>query len=220
MTPEKQLLALGASWIVYGFIHSLLASEGAKQLAQKVFPNGFRAYRLTYNLLASVLLLIPIWLMFNYTGELLWHWPDRLRWIMNGAAIAALAAFAFSLRMYDNAEFLGLRQLSCPADKVSQIPPMSLSTAHRFVRHPWYFYALVILWTREMNAALLTSAVVITLYFVIGSRLEERKLVGCYGEAYRTYQRRVPALIPLPWRFLSRKEADGILGRAKQNCDQ
>lgn len=220
MTPGNQLVLLGASWIVYGLIHSVLASEHAKQLAKKAFPNKFRAYRLTYNLLAILLLLIPLWLMFNYPGELLWHWSDPLRWIMDGAAIAALVGFALSLRMYDNAEFLGLRQLSCPLDAVDEIPSMSLSTAHRFVRHPWYFYALVILWTREMNAALLTSAVVITLYFVIGSRLEERKLVGCYGEAYRTYQRRVPALIPLPWRFLSRKQANALLGLAKQADDQ
>jgi len=219
MTPETQLIVLGASWIVYGLIHSLLASERAKYLVKKAFPNGFRAYRLTYNLLASLLLLPPLWLMFNYPGELLWHWPNWLRWIMDGAAIAALAGFAFSLRMYDNAEFLGLRQLSCPLDAVSEVPSLSLSTAHRFVRHPWYFYGLVILWTREMNAALLASAIVITLYFVIGSRLEERKLVMLYGEAYRTYQRRVPALIPLPWRYLTRTQANAILHSAQHTRD-
>jgi protein-S-isoprenylcysteine O-methyltransferase Ste14 len=219
-TPELQLVALAVSWIVYGIIHSLLASDRARQLVRKAFPDGFRTYRLIYNLLAVLLLLIPLWLMARYPGDLLWHWSRPVRWIMDGAAVAALAGFAFSLRMYDNAEFLGLRQLSCPTDETGKLPPMSLSTPHRFVRHPWYFYGLVILWTREMNAALLTSAIVITLYLVIGSRLEERKLVACYGEAYREYQRQVPALIPLPWRYLTRSQAEAILKRTNQTGDQ
>ena len=213
-SPGKQLILLAVSWVVYGIIHSLLASESVKHLAKRLFPNGFRAYRLVYNLLAGLLLLVPLGLMARYPGELLWRWPGGLRWIMDGAAIAALAGFAFSLRMYDNAEFLGLRQLSCPPHEADTTPPMSLSMAHRFVRHPWYFYGLVIIWTREMNAALLTSAIIITLYLIIGSRLEERKLVACYGEAYRDYQRHVPALIPRPWRYLSREQADRILALA------
>ena len=71
-----------------------------------------------------------------------------------------------------------------------------------------------------MNAALLTSAIMITLYLIIGSCLEERKLVACYGEAYRDYQRHVPALIPRPWRYLNRAQVDRILGLAKQPDDQ
>jgi len=220
MTPGKQLILLAASWVVYGVIHSLLASETAKQLAKRTFPNGFRTYRLVYNLLAGLLLLVPLGLMARYPGELLWRWPEWLRWIMDGATIAALAGFAFSLRMYDNAEFLGLRQLTCPAHEAGTTPPMSLSMAHRFVRHPWYFYGLVIVWTREMNAAWLTSAIIITLYLVIGSRLEECKLVACYGQAYRDYQRQVPALIPLPWRYLSRAQAERILRLANASEPQ
>jgi len=220
MTPGTHLTLLAGSWILYGAIHSLLATEQLKQWAKKAFPDAFHAYRLAYNLLATVLLLVPLWLMYQYPGDPLWHWPDGVGLAMNAAALAALVGFALSLRAYDNAEFLGLRQLSCRTGQTASTPPMSLSTAHRFVRHPWYFYGLVILWTREMNAALLTSAVIITLYLVIGSRLEERKLVACYGDAYRAYQRRVPALIPLPWRFLTRSQADAILKLANQARDQ
>ena len=220
MSIDPQPGILAASWALYGAIHSLLASETVKRRARNAFPNAFRAYRLVYNLLATLLLAGPLWLLYRYPGEPLWRWPDGVGLLMDAAALAALAGFAFSLRMYDNAEFLGLKQLSCPEPAADKAPPMSLSAAHRFVRHPWYFYGLVILWTREMNAALLTSAVVITLYLAIGSRLEERKLVRCYGEAYRLYQRKVPALFPLPWRFLSRAEADAILALANGSRDQ
>ncbi len=220
MTPATQLTLLAGSWILYGVTHSLLASERVKAWTRKTFPQAFRAYRLTYNLLAVILLLVPLWLMYRYPGDPLWHWPGGMNLVMNAAALAALIGFVLSLRVYDNAEFLGLRQLTCRTQQTGGIPPMSLSTAHRFIRHPWYFYGLVILWAREMNAALLISAVIITLYIVIGSRLEERKLVACYGDAYRAYQRQVPALIPLPWRFLTREQAEALLTLANQSRDQ
>jgi len=69
---------------------------------------------------------------------------------------------------------------------------------YRFVRHPLYFFSLLALWSMPvMTVNLLMFNIGATLYFVIGSRVEERRLVQSYGEAYRAYQQRVPGLIPL-----------------------
>jgi len=54
---------------------------------------------------------------------------------------------------------------------------------------------------------MLVSALAITLYFVLGSRLEERKLIAVHGDTYRRYRAKVPGLLPLPWKRLSREEA-------------
>jgi protein-S-isoprenylcysteine O-methyltransferase Ste14 len=58
-----------------------------------------------------------------------------------------------------------------------------------------------------MNAAMLVSALAITIYFVAGSWLEERKLIAIHGDTYRRYRERVPGLLPLPWKWLGRDEA-------------
>jgi len=79
-----------------------------------------------------------------------------------------------------------------------------------------YFLGLVIVWTREMNAAFLLTAVTLTLYLLIGSRQEEKKLLACYGEQYRKYQASVPGLVPRLWRYLSRQQAEEILGMKKK----
>ncbi len=63
------------------------------------------------------------------------------------------------------------------------------------------------LWTRDLNAAWLAAVVGITIYSVLGSRLEEEKLIARYGSAYRRYCRRVPGLLPLPRRYLRADEA-------------
>ncbi len=123
---------------------------------------------------------------------------------------AALAGFFWSLKYYDGSEFIGLRQLREREKRVEDQERLHLSPLHRYVRHPWYSLGLVLIWSRDMDLPLLISALLITLYFIIGSRLEERKLVAYHGEAYRHYQRRVPGLFPLPWRHLTRQEAEQL----------
>lgn len=210
MPATSHLILLAICWTVYATVHSLLASTPVKRAFRQRFPRHYRGYRLTYNLLAGVLLIPPLWLLAGYTGEPLWRWPEPLNWLADLAALLAVAGFVWSLRYYDSGEFLGTRQLGSARVAVQDQAPLTLSPLHRWVRHPWYFLGLVILWTREMNAALLLTAVLLSLYLVIGSRLEEAKLIATYGNAYRHYRDRVPGLLPRPWRHLSREEAAGI----------
>jgi protein-S-isoprenylcysteine O-methyltransferase Ste14 len=136
--------------------------------------------------------------------------------LANGLALAAIFGFWLSLRSYDMQEFLGLRQLQFHDRKVEDQERFHLSPFHRYVRHPWYFFGLVLIWTRDMSVTTLLSSVFITLYFVIGSRLEERKLLVYHGDVYRRYMARVPGLIPLPWKFLTADQAEALL---KQKID-
>jgi methanethiol S-methyltransferase len=131
--------------------------------------------------------------------------------IANGLALAALAGFWFSTGSYDMGEFLGTRPLRERRADAVEHDGFRISTLHRFVRHPWYVLGLVLVWTRDMNAPLLVSAIAVTLYLVIGARLEERKLVAHFGAAYREYRQRVPGLIPLPWKRLSQIEAAKLM---------
>jgi protein-S-isoprenylcysteine O-methyltransferase Ste14 len=69
------------------------------------------------------------------------------------------------------------------------------------VRHPLYTAGLIFIWLIPiMSSNLLALNVGITLYLYIGSIFEERKLLAEWGDEYRTYQRKVPRLIPLPWK--------------------
>ena len=45
---------------------------------------------------------------------------------------------------------------------------------------------------------------------------EENKLIACYGEQYDKYRRSVPGLFPLPWRHLSKQDAQAILGMGEK----
>ncbi len=209
-------LVLMLAWGGYGALHSLLAAESCKRLVQRRWPRVQRAYRIAYNLLALALLIPPFWLLLAWRSSpsWSWSWPGPLGWLADGLALAAIAGFVYTSRGYDSAEFLGLRQWRGGA-QARELPPLQVTGPHRFVRHPWYFLGLVILWTRHMDPALFSTAVALSAYLWIGSLLEEKKLLTLYGTAYARYRERVPGLLPLPGRSLSRGEAERWLEEHK-----
>lgn len=210
--PEPALAAWTAlvlTWLLFFASHSLLAAEGVKRALLARWPALGRWYRILYNLLALALLAPAVVLTHRLDGVMLWRWEGAWSWLADGLALAAVAGFLWTLRDYDGKELLGLRQLR-EGRSVLEEGALVIGPLHRCVRHPWYFLGLVILWTRDMDAALLTAAVLVTGYLVVGARLEEGRLLRRHGEAYRRYRERVPFLLPLPGRCLSASEAAAL----------
>ena len=205
-------LTLVAAWLFYFVVHSVLASLAVKKRVAARWPGFMPAYRLAFNALAVVLLLPIVWIMAAHTWPPLWQWQGVGKVATNTLSVLALAGFAWSLKYYDLQEFLGLRQwrghIAAPEDQEH----LQISTLHRFVRHPWYFFALVLLWSRDLDTAQFVTNVMASAYLVIGARLEERKLLVYHGERYRRYMERVPGLLPLPWKFIDAAEAKRLRG--------
>lgn len=205
MDNSTILTLLASAWIGYFMLHSLLASTALKQRFA-----GVRCYRLIYNLIALAGLLPVVALYTLYQGEKIVRWSGPWSWLALLLSLAAAACFLWSLRYYDLGEFSGWRRCRSAAGEKSA-PRLVISPLHRHVRHPWYGCALVLIWCRDMDLAQLISSVLITLYFVTGSRLEERRLITEHGENYREYRREVPGLLPLPWRSISRERAEALM---------
>ena len=204
-------LPLILSWLFYFLAHSLLASISAKEFVASRFPGFMPFYRLTYNILAVLLLLVPLGIMLRFEGEWLWRWSGIFSWVSFAISLLAIMGFILSLRYYDMNEFFGFRQISEQVQSVDDQEQFYLSPLHRWVRHPWYFFALLVIWTRDMNEAMLISAIMMTLYFVIGSKLEDRKLTRYHGDIYQRYRELVPGLLPLPWKYLSTARMNEML---------
>jgi len=215
-TANDTLIPLAIGSVAYFILHSLLASLRAKRFVQRRFPATLPAYRLVFNALSILLLLPLLWLVHRDPGPLLWAWEGPWRWL--AVALWALAAGGFvgASRAYDMSVFLGLRQWRERRQKAEDPEALHISSMHRFVRHPWYFFALLILWSRDQHLNQTVFYALTTAYLVVGSRLEERKLVRQYGDAYRDYQRKVAGLVPLPWRWLRADEAEALMRQATE----
>lgn len=197
-------LPLLLAWTAYAAIHSILAADACKNAVAKRWPALHRRYRMCYNVLATLLLLPLAMLMHANPGPEIWVWSGLAGWVANAIAAAAVLALVAVPTGYDTRAFAGL---------APEPPSFVIGPWHRVVRHPWYFVGLVVVWTRDMDLATLVSATAITLYFVIGSRLEEAKLARLLGDPYREYLRRVPGLVPRPWRILDAPTARRLAGR-------
>lgn len=212
----SDLILLICTWLAYFAVHSLLASLRVKRLVAGRWPTIMPAYRLVFNTVAMLFLIPPVYLTFLLPGERLWAWRDGWAWLMNGLAVVALFGFVFAARLYDMAEFLGLRQLREREQRVEDQESFRISNIHRYVRHPWYAMGLVLIWTRSMNLPMLVTALMLTAYLVIGSRWEERKLIQYYGDVYAKYRRLVPGLFPLPGHRLDRAQARALEAQASK----
>lgn len=207
----QDVFILVAAWLAYFVIHSWMASLSLKYHVANNWPGFMPVYRICFNLLALLLIIPPLLLTFTLPGPVIWQWNGLAWWVANGFAVLALAGVFWSLRDYDGNEFLGIRQWRERETAVEDQEGFHISTLHRFVRHPWYSLSLVLIWTRDMNLPFITTAILMTLYFIVGSQLEERKLLAYHGAKYRRYRELVPALFPVPWKYLTRRQADDLL---------
>lgn len=212
----RNMVFLALAWLGYFALHSALASLRVKSWVASRYPQRMPLYRLSFNILAVLMLLPILWLMIRSPGPALWAWQGWEAWLANGLALAAVFGFLKSLNYYDTQEFLGLRQWKSHTQRVEDQEGFHLSPFHRYVRHPWYSFGLVLIWTRDMNAAMLLSGAMMTVYFILGSRLEEKKLVVYHGDIYRRYMELVPGLVPLPWKSLTAKEAAELVRAAER----
>jgi protein-S-isoprenylcysteine O-methyltransferase Ste14 len=78
--------------------------------------------------------------------------------------------------------------------------PFVFRGPYRWVRHPLYFFSLLLIWScPDLSLDRLLYNILWSTWIIVGSVLEERDLVADFGEPYRDYQRKVPMLIP--WRI-------------------
>ena len=90
-------------------------------------------------------------------------------------------------------------ELPAPPPDIPQarLEPLVTHGVHRYVRHPLYTAMFLVFWGRAFDEAALMTASWATLYLVIGTRFEERKLMEIYGADYARYSAAVPRFLPL-----------------------
>ena len=183
---------------VYGALHSLLASNPVKQAFQRAFgQTSDRFYRLFFNIVGGLTFLPVLAVTALDPGQTLYHlaWPWAL--LTSVGQVLAAILLLLGLLQTDSLHFLGLRQISHP--EASDRSGLVINGLYCHVRHPLYSAGLLFIWLSPlMTTSLLALNLGLTLYIIIGSIFEERRLVGQFGQAYVDYQHRVPRLIPRP----------------------
>ncbi len=192
-------LIIALLWTGYCALHSFLISIWFTNLMKYSLKEYYAFYRLFYNVV-SLALFIPLYLYTIQTKSeviITYSLPFTIiRYVLMSIAILiSLKAFFFD---YDYLTFFGIRQMFEFGKKKS----LDYSGGIRkegllgIIRHPLYFGVLLFIWCQTFRMTDIVVNVVLTAYIIIGTRLEEKKLVLEFGDAYTKYQQEVPMLIP------------------------
>ncbi|MEX2454496.1 MAG: isoprenylcysteine carboxylmethyltransferase family protein [Rhodospirillaceae bacterium] len=184
----------GLAWLSFGLGHSVLAARSVKDRLDGLLG---RRYRLAYNGWAT-LHLLAVWLSgrFLYADAPPPGLPGWWGTVGAGLLVAGIAVMVLALREYDRGRLLGLAQIRAP--DLPEDETLRVEGLHRYVRHPLYGGLFLALWGQAQTEFGLATAAWASLYLLIGTAFEERRLAALYGEDYLAYRRRVPAFVP--WR--------------------
>ncbi len=114
---------------------------------------------------------------------------------------SAVWLFFLGGRHYDALQFLGIKQIQeGTSNKVlTDTGELDTSGILGITRHPWYLAAILFIWARQLDVSAILVNIILTAYLIVGTYLEEKKLIGEFGEQYMTYQDRVSMLLPYKW---------------------
>jgi methanethiol S-methyltransferase len=185
-------------WAAYCALHSFLVSVRFTTLMTRLLKSYYAFYRLFYVLISFVLIVPPIRFTGKFESPVIITYDAPLsvvRYVLiSGALLLFFWAFSFD---YDSLSFFGIRQmLNFGRPTSATLVEPKRSGLLGMVRHPMYLALIIYLWCQTFRMVDLVINALLTLYVLIGTWLEERKLVLEFGEAYRWYQREVPMLIP------------------------
>jgi protein-S-isoprenylcysteine O-methyltransferase Ste14 len=112
--------------------------------------------------------------------------------------VVAVLLFFLGGRHYDVGEVLGIKQIKEGTAKkaITDTGQLDTSGVLGIIRHPWYLATMLLIWARQMDTSVIFVNVIITFYLMVGTFLEEKKLIREFGEKYLTYQESVSMLIP------------------------
>ena len=182
--------------LLFGLQHSVMARPGFKAAITRIVPHA--AERSVY-VLATVVVLCALYAGWIPMPAVVWSVEAGL-W---SGVLTALFFFGFGLVLLSTFQinhfelfgllqgWLGFRAKTAPA------PAFRIPFLYQFVRHPLYLGFLFAFWaTPTMTTGHLLFAAVWTAYIFVAIGYEERDLIAVFGEKYREYMEKTPAILP------------------------
>ena len=187
--------------IAWCFLHSAMISVSVTEYLHTRLGPAFRFYRVFFNVV-SALTLIPVVLYASFLRtEPIFRWYGYMRIIQVLLLGTAALLFFCGASRYDAGQLLGFKQIrERDANKeITGAGELDTSGVLSIVRHPWYLATILLIWARQLDISAILVNAILTFYLIVGTYLEENKLILEFGEKYRSYQRRVSMLIPIKW---------------------
>jgi len=185
---------LAFSWILYCVSHSVFAATKVKRHIEKISGRYFRYYRLAYTVWSAIALILVIYFQYSFTSVVLFN-VVAIGYI----SLIVLACPGLIIMMMSIVKYFKLLSGVRTLYEAKPAAVLHVKGLHTYVRHPLYLGTLLFIWGLFFAFPFLNNFIavmIISLYVLIGIRLEEKKLLCEFGKDYGEYMARVPKLIP------------------------
>jgi protein-S-isoprenylcysteine O-methyltransferase Ste14 len=188
-------------WVLWCTLHSTLIATPVTDYLKKKLGAWFRFYRLFFNAVSLATLLPVVYYSTPIRQAPLFRWEGPLMIVKYLLLAASITLFIAGGEHYSISQFLGIRQIKTGRANptLSEYDTFDTSGILGAIRHPWYTGSLMFIWARDVSLSTFLINIVISVYFVVGTILEERKLLLEFGERYREYQKSVSMFVPYKW---------------------
>ena len=171
--------------------HSLLLAPPVRDRLERRLPSALHGCLFCLTTCLSLLLLIWAW---RRTPIVVWQLDGWPRSVVCGAYFLSWGALLYTLALTGYGWQTGWTPFwawfrGAPPPR----RPFVRHGAYRWLRHPVYLAFLGQIWltpTATLDRALMMG--LLTVYVAVGSWLKDRRLIFYLGDAYRSYQERVP----------------------------
>jgi methanethiol S-methyltransferase len=181
---------------LFAIQHSVMARKSFKHWLTQFIPKPVE--RSTYVLCASLTPLLLFW-QWRPMPATIWNIqePEMAMVIATLSFVGWVIVFT-STFLNNHFVLFGLHQVANNlVGRERPAPVFRTPFFYRFVRHPIYLGFIIAFGaTPTMSTGHLLFAAVTTAYIFVGIALEERDLLGMFGDEYRHYQERVSMLSP------------------------
>jgi len=184
--------------VVFFLQHSGMVRKPFRRFLSRFIP---QAYVNAFYAVSSGIVLITVIIFWQESFSTVATAKGTLRLLLRTIFAASIVGFYYGTRALGFIDPFGIRAINYRLrGKDLKETPLTISGPYRFVRHPLYFFVLLMIWSNPyLTLDRLLFNVLWTIWIYMGAFLEERDLVADFGEAYREYKRKVPMLIP--WRI-------------------
>ena len=194
---EPELLVFDAFLCFAFFIqHSCMIRKSFRESLTRVLPTH---YDNAFFAIASGIVLLILLIFWQESAHTLLSFQNSAYWFFRSLFFISLCGFTWCFWALGFLDPFGLKPFLNHLRGASPKPPSFIIRGpYRWVRHPVYFFQIIIIWaTPQLTSDRLFFNVLWSIWIVIATILEERDLQASFGNTYTEYQKKVPMIIPI-----------------------
>jgi protein-S-isoprenylcysteine O-methyltransferase Ste14 len=198
MSPAAALAWDALLCLIFFVQHSGMVRRSFRRWSERWMPGYLHGAVYTFASAVALVLVCALWQPVDPAPLIL---DGTVREVLRGLSLLAVLGFVWAFISLNAFDAFGTGALLARFRRRELAPPrLEVKGPYRWVRHPFYFLVIVLLWASPVvSKDRLLLNVLFTIWIVLGARWEERDLTAAFGDAYRVQQREVPMLIP--WRL-------------------